>query len=99
MIRQYGGKVTTAPSKKTSYVLLGEDAGPKKLRCIIDHGLNTIDAETLFELIRRLPGKALDVEPQQREETSAIAQANDDLDGAKDSSGAAAQRALHYLCN
>ena len=59
-VKQYGGKVTTAPSKKTSYVVLGEDAGPKKLETIKQHGLKVINEEGLFELIRRLPANGGD---------------------------------------
>lgn len=55
LVKQYGGKVTTAPSKKTSYVVLGEDAGPKKLETIKQHNLKVINEDGLFELIRRLP--------------------------------------------
>ncbi|KAK4555607.1 DNA replication factor C complex subunit Rfc1 [Recurvomyces mirabilis] len=55
LVKQYGGKVTTAPSKKTSYVILGEDAGPKKLETIKQYGLKTIKEDGLFELIKRLP--------------------------------------------
>ena len=55
LVKKYGGKVTTAPSSKTSYVVLGSDAGPKKLQTIKQHNLKTINEEGLFELIRRLP--------------------------------------------
>ncbi|USW48066.1 Putative BRCT domain, AAA+ ATPase domain, ATPase, AAA-type, core, replication factor C subunit 1 [Septoria linicola] len=55
LVKQYGGRIMTAPSGKTSYVVLGEDAGPKKLETIAKHGLTTIREEGLFELIRRMP--------------------------------------------
>ncbi|KAF2808895.1 DNA replication factor C, large subunit [Mytilinidion resinicola] len=55
LVKRYGGKVTTAPSKKTSYVVLGSDAGPSKLRKIKENGIKTIDENGLAELIRRLP--------------------------------------------
>ncbi|KAI8958855.1 DNA replication factor C, large subunit [Daldinia sp. FL1419] len=55
LVKRYGGKVTGAPSSKTSYVVLGEDAGPSKLAKIRQHGIKTINEEGLFELIRRLP--------------------------------------------
>ena len=55
LVKRYGGKVTGAPSSKTSYVVLGGDAGPKKLSTIRQHHLKTINEEGLFELIRRLP--------------------------------------------
>ena len=55
LVKRYGGKVTGAPSSKTSYVVLGNDAGPKKLATIKAHNIRTINEEGLFELIRRLP--------------------------------------------
>ncbi|KAL8698828.1 MAG: hypothetical protein Q9201_006362, partial [Fulgogasparrea decipioides] len=55
LVKRYGGKVTTAPSSKTNYVVLGSDAGPKKLETIQKFRLNTINEAGLFELIRRLP--------------------------------------------
>jgi replication factor C subunit 1 len=55
LVKKYGGKVTGAPSSKTSYVVLGSDAGPKKLETIQKFNLKTINEDGLFELIRRLP--------------------------------------------
>lgn len=55
LVKRHGGKVTTGPSKKTSFVVLGADAGPKKLETIKQYGLKTINEEGLFELIRKLP--------------------------------------------
>ena len=60
LVKQYGGKITTAPSKKTSYVVLGEDAGPKKLETIKAYGLKVVNEDGLFELIRRLPANGGD---------------------------------------
>ncbi|KAE8352682.1 hypothetical protein BDV28DRAFT_157694 [Aspergillus coremiiformis] len=60
LVKKYGGKVTGAPSSKTSYVVLGGDAGPKKLKTIREHKLKTINEEGLFELIRRLPANGGD---------------------------------------
>lgn len=55
LAKRYGGKITGAPSSKTSYVVLGEDAGPSKLAKIRQFNIKTINEEGLFELIRRLP--------------------------------------------
>lgn len=60
LVKQYGGKVMSAPSKKTSYVVLGEDAGPKKLETIQLHNLKVINEQGLFELIKRLPANGGD---------------------------------------
>ena len=55
LVKRYGGRVTAAPSTKTSYVVLGTDAGPKKIETIRKNNIATIDEDGLFELIRRLP--------------------------------------------
>ncbi|KAL2185484.1 DNA replication factor C, large subunit [Thermothelomyces heterothallicus CBS 203.75] len=55
LVKRYGGKVTGAPSSKTDFVVLGDDAGPSKLRKIKEHGIKTIDEEGLFYLIRTMP--------------------------------------------
>ncbi|KAI1172329.1 replication factor RFC1 C terminal domain-containing protein [Nemania sp. FL0916] len=73
LVKRYGGKITGAPSSKTSYVVLGEDAGPSKLAKIKEHGIKTINEEGLFALIRRLPagggsGKGAEKVRQKRKE-------------------------------
>lgn len=60
LVKKYGGKVVGAPSSKTSYVVLGGDAGPKKLETIAKHNLKTINEDGLFELIKRLPANGGD---------------------------------------
>ena len=55
LVKRYGGKVTTAPSSKTNFVVLGNDAGPKKLETIARLSLKTIKEDGLFDLIRKLP--------------------------------------------
>lgn len=60
LVKRYGGKVTTGPSSKTSYVVLGSDAGPKKLETIEKFKLKTINEIGLFELIRKLPANGGD---------------------------------------
>ena len=60
LVKRYGGKVTTAPSTRTSYVVLGSDAGPKKLEVIHKNNIKTINEDGLFELIRRLPANGGD---------------------------------------
>ncbi|KAI0861416.1 DNA replication factor C, large subunit [Xylaria cubensis] len=73
LVKRHGGKVTGAPSSKTSYVVLGDDAGPSKLTKIREHKIKTINEEGLFELIRRLPagggsGKGAEKARQKRQE-------------------------------
>ncbi|KAK3684213.1 replication factor RFC1 C terminal domain-containing protein [Podospora appendiculata] len=73
LVKRYGGKVTGAPSSKTDFVVLGDDAGPSKLRKIKEHGIKTIDEDGLFYLIKSLPahggsGKGAEKAKQKREE-------------------------------
>jgi replication factor C subunit 1 len=73
LVKRYGGKVTGAPSSKTDFVVLGDDAGPSKLRKIKEIGIKTIDEQGLFYLIKSLPGeggggKAAEKAKQKREE-------------------------------
>ena len=55
LVKRYGGKVTMSPSSKTDYVVLGTDAGPKKLETIKKFNLKPINEDGLFALIRTLP--------------------------------------------
>ena len=73
LVKRYGGKVTGAPSSKTDFVVLGDDAGPSKLRKIKEHGIKTIDEQGLFYLIKTMPahggsGKGAEKAKQKREE-------------------------------
>lgn len=60
LVKRYGGKITGAPSGKTSYVVLGNDAGPSKVRKIREMNIKTIDEEGLFALIRTMPANGGD---------------------------------------
>lgn len=55
LVKRYGGKVVGTPSGKTSFVVLGNDAGPSKLRKIQALNIKTINEDGLFALIRKLP--------------------------------------------
>ncbi|MBF2027273.1 MAG: NAD-dependent DNA ligase LigA [Oscillatoriales cyanobacterium C42_A2020_001] len=50
LIQQAGGKVTDSVSKKTDYVVVGEDAG-SKLQKAQDLGITLLTEETLLELL------------------------------------------------
>ncbi|KAL2061553.1 hypothetical protein VTL71DRAFT_6930 [Oculimacula yallundae] len=51
LVVNYGGKVASSLSGKTSYVVVGNDAGPTKLEKIETLGLTTLDEEGLIKLI------------------------------------------------
>lgn len=52
LAKRYGAKVTGGPSSKTSYVIVGENAGPSKLKKITDQKLKTLDEDGFLDLIR-----------------------------------------------
>lgn len=60
LVKRYGGKVTGAPSSKTTFVVLGDDAGPSKLTKIKQLNIKTIDENGLFALIRAAPANGGD---------------------------------------
>lgn len=73
LVKRYGGKVTGAPSGKTDFVVLGDEAGPSKLRKIKELGIRTIDEAGLFYLIKTMPahgggGKGAEKAKQKQEE-------------------------------
>ncbi|KAI0025131.1 replication factor RFC1 C terminal domain-containing protein [Xylariomycetidae sp. FL0641] len=73
LVKRHGGRITGTPSSKTSFVVLGDDAGPNKLTKIRQLGTKTINEDGLFELIRRLPaggggGKGAEKVRQKRKE-------------------------------
>lgn len=49
-------RVTGAPSAKTSYVVVGENAGPKKLQTIKEKGLKMLDEDGFLNLIATKKG-------------------------------------------
>ncbi|QSL65587.1 hypothetical protein MERGE_002900 [Pneumocystis wakefieldiae] len=65
LVKRYGGKVTVAPSSKTSFVVLGTDAGPKKIEVIKKNKLKTINEDGLFYLIKNMPASGGDTKAAQ----------------------------------
>ncbi|KAF9793271.1 replication factor RFC1 C terminal domain-containing protein, partial [Thelephora terrestris] len=56
LAKRYGGRVVGQPSSKTSYVILGNDAGPSKLKAIEKHKLRTLDEDGFMNLIATRKG-------------------------------------------
>ncbi|KAG0240891.1 hypothetical protein BGW41_006547 [Actinomortierella wolfii] len=57
LVKRYCGRVTGAPSSKTSYVVVGEDAGESKLQKVRKLNIKTLDEDGFFDLIRTSPEK------------------------------------------
>lgn len=55
LVKRYGGKVTSAPSRNTSVVVLGSDAGPKKIQTIKTLGIKAIDQDGFLLLLSKMP--------------------------------------------
>uniref|UniRef100_A0A2M4AG53 Replication factor C subunit 1 n=1 Tax=Anopheles triannulatus TaxID=58253 RepID=A0A2M4AG53_9DIPT len=58
VIKDLGGKVVGAVSKKVTHMVIGEDCGPKKLSQAEDLGIPTLSEDALFDLIREKSGQA-----------------------------------------
>ena len=52
LIKKLGGKVATSVSKKTTYLVAGEEAGVGKLEKAAKFGTKQISEDQLFDLIR-----------------------------------------------
>ncbi|WVQ80305.1 hypothetical protein IAT38_002410 [Cryptococcus sp. DSM 104549] len=52
LVRRYSGKVTGAPSGKTSYVVIGENAGASKLNKIKEKKIPTMTEDEFLDFIR-----------------------------------------------
>lgn len=99
LVKRYGGKVTTGPSSKTTFVVLGDDAGPSKLKKIRELGIKSIDENGLFALIRKAPahggsGKnAEKVKEKQEAEKKKVADAAAELEREEKARQADAEKA------
>ncbi|KAI0031291.1 replication factor RFC1 C terminal domain-containing protein [Vararia minispora EC-137] len=71
--KKYGGRVTGQPSSKTSYVVVGSDAGPSKLAAIKKNNLPMLDEDGFLNLIatRRGPDASDEKIHKQREKERA----------------------------
>uniref|UniRef100_A0ABK9MQN0 Replication factor C subunit 1 n=1 Tax=Glossina morsitans morsitans TaxID=37546 RepID=A0ABK9MQN0_GLOMM len=56
IIKQYGGKVMTTVGKRLKYLIVGEEAGPKKLAVAEENGIQIISEDGFLDLIREKSG-------------------------------------------
>ena len=66
LAKRYGARITGAPSSKTSYVVVGEGAGPKKLESIKKNKIETLDEDAFLDLIRTRGAGELDEKAKQK---------------------------------
>ncbi|KAJ4468171.1 replication factor RFC1 C terminal domain-containing protein [Lentinula aciculospora] len=64
--KRFGGRVVGQPSSKTNYVVLGEDAGPSKLKAIEKHGLRTLNEDQFLALIATRKGSGKEIDEKTR---------------------------------
>ncbi|KAF9974935.1 hypothetical protein BGZ73_001558 [Actinomortierella ambigua] len=57
LVKRYSGRVTGAPSSKTSYVVIGDEAGESKLQKVRKLNIKTLDEDGFLDLIRTSPEK------------------------------------------
>ena len=57
LVKRYCGRVTGSPSGKTSYVVVGDDAGESKLQKVKALKIKTLDEDQFLELIATSPAK------------------------------------------
>lgn len=69
LVKGLGGRVTAAPSRKTDYVVVGEAAGESKLARVKELGLNVLDEDQFFELVRSSPGQSEPLGPGDEQST------------------------------
>ncbi|PFH45686.1 hypothetical protein AMATHDRAFT_158196 [Amanita thiersii Skay4041] len=94
LAKRYGGRVTLQPSSKTSFVVLGDNAGPAKLESIKKHDLTTLDEDAFLDLIRTRKGSDVDEKTKKKMEKDqeAIRKAAKEMEKREKVEGKAAQK-------
>ncbi|XP_076348175.1 germ line transcription factor 1 [Tachypleus tridentatus] len=69
LVEKYGGKLTQSVSRKTTYLLIGRDAGPAKLEKAENLGTKQINEDEFLELIKTLPGHKTSKSPVKQSRT------------------------------
>jgi len=59
VIKDFGGKVAKSIIKRLDYMVVGEDAGPKKIANAEELGIKMISEDVLFNLIREKSGERI----------------------------------------
>lgn len=75
LVKRHGGRVTSAPSGRTDYVVVGEGAGAAKLEKVKALGIKTLDEDGLFVLIKASKG-VVPPEPEKDSPTTRPAKAS-----------------------
>ncbi|XP_034486771.1 replication factor C subunit 1 [Drosophila innubila] len=68
VIKGFGGRVMTVVGKKLNYLVVGEEAGPKKLAQAEEHNVTILSEDGLFDLIRERSGEKKESPKVKKEE-------------------------------
>ncbi|KAK8845500.1 hypothetical protein IAR55_006213 [Kwoniella newhampshirensis] len=69
LVKRYSGKITSGPSGKTSYVVIGDNAGAAKLKTITEKKIPTMTEDEFLEFIRsRSAGGEMDEKAAKKRE-------------------------------
>ncbi|XP_017081751.2 replication factor C subunit 1 [Drosophila eugracilis] len=66
VIKEYGGRVMTVVGKKLKYLVVGEEAGPKKLAVAEELNIPILSEDGLFDLIREKSGQGKQVKEEKK---------------------------------
>nr|XP_016926450.2 replication factor C subunit 1 [Drosophila suzukii] len=66
VIKEYGGRVMTVVGKKLKYLVVGEEAGPKKLAVAEELNIPILSEDGLFDLIREKSGLSKQVKEEKK---------------------------------
>ncbi|XP_052869207.1 replication factor C subunit 1 [Anopheles cruzii] len=67
VIKDLGGKVVSAVSKRVTHMVVGDDCGPKKLAQAEDLRIPTLSEDALFDLIREKSGQTKQSSEQRKD--------------------------------
>lgn len=83
--KRFGGRVTGQPSSKTSYVVLGDNAGPSKVAAIKKNNLKTLNEDEFLALIASRKSSDADEKTKEKiaKEEEKIRKAADDMERAE----------------
>ncbi|XP_017119919.1 replication factor C subunit 1 [Drosophila elegans] len=66
VIKEYGGRVMTVVGKKLKYLVVGEEAGPKKLAVAEELNIPILSEDGLFDLIREKSGQPKQIKVEKK---------------------------------
>ncbi|KAM8704543.1 hypothetical protein ACLKA7_009056 [Drosophila subpalustris] len=102
VIKGFGGRVMTVVGKKLNYLVVGEEAGPKKLAQAEEHNVTILSEDGLFDLIREKSGEKKESpkvkqEEQQKSSITKVKKERKEEDTSMSSSSSRKEEKSHNL--